>query len=207
MILGYVVFGFVVFAIAGAVVAFRLQGKRLRNTALVIGAPVLVLYVVLGAIALTRVAAEREPDAAFAPAGEFTVTMERVDTSDPYLFVRMQVDSKTRTWTQTGPAPEHKVCSAKIKAENLIEVRNALDGLLAISGERLADCRNADLPVVKRLHWNLVDRRSGEGGSVMPEEDTLEVDATCLTKHVEIAQVFLLVETISLQAGGNVRCK
>lgn len=206
MVLGYVVLGALGFAIAGATVAFRLQGKRLRSAALSVGVPVLIFYLILTVIALTKAAAELEPDTAFAAAGEFSVTMERVDTSDPYLFVRMDVDSRARTWTQTGPAPEHKVCSAKIKAKHLIEVRDALDNLLLSSVEKLADCSSSDLPVVKRLHWDIIDGRRRAGDSALPEKGFLTINARCQHKHFEIARTLSLIEKISLQAGGKVRC-
>lgn len=208
MVLGYVALGFVGFAITGAVIGLRLHGQKLRNTALVIGVPVLTFYLILTVMAFIKAAAEREPDSAFAPAGEFTVTMERLDTSDPYLFVRMHVDSKSRTWTQTGPAPEHKVCSAKINSKNLIEIREALDQLLVISADKLADCDTENLRPVKQLRWNLMDGRSEPPDrSVLPKQGSLNVNTTCQHKHFEIARVFLLVEKISLQPGGTVSCE
>jgi hypothetical protein len=207
MVLMYLILGFVVCAIAGAVVAFRLHGRALRKAALITGCSVLLFYLVLAVIALTNGAAGREPDAAFAPAGNFAVTMERVDTSDPYLFVKMHVDSKTRTWAQTGPAPEHKICSAKIMAKNLVEIRGALDTLLALGAEKLADCKSADQPVVKRLHWDLIDGQMPQGGSVLPQMGTLEVNSNCLRRHFDIARTFSLVEKITQQPGGKVTCK
>lgn len=207
VVLMYGVLGFVGFVIAGAVAAFRLNGKTLRKTALIIGVPVLLFYLVLAVIALTKAAAEREPDAAFAPAGEFTVTMERVDRSDPYLFIRMQVASKTRKWEQTGPAPEHKICSARIKAKHLIEIRGALDALLVSGAEKLADCRRTEQTVVKRLHWDLLDGRMPQGGPVLPDEGTLDVNSECLHRHAEIARVFSLIEKISLRSDAKVSCK
>ncbi len=206
IVLMYAVAGFAVFAVAGAVAAFRLGGQNLRNAALIIGIPVLLFYLVLTAIGFMKSAAEREPDAAFAPAGKFTVTMERVDLSDPYLFLKMEVDSESRTWTQTGPAPEHKVCSAEIRSKELIEIRNALDALLGLSAEELADCKSAEEPVIKRLHWNLIDKRLPAGGSALPEKGALDANATCLHRH-EIARAFSLVEKISLRTSGKVTCK
>ena len=206
MVLGYVALGLFGFAIAGAVIAFRLQGKILRNTALIVGVPVLLFYSILTAMALAKAAAEMEPDSAFVPAGVFTVTMERLDTSDPYLFVRMHVDSRTRTWAQTGPAPEHRICTAKIQSKNLIDIREALETLLLIGNEKLADCNSADTPAEKRLRWKLVDGRREADGSALSEQGTLNVNTACQRKHFEIARVFSLVEKISLQTGGKVSC-
>lgn len=206
MVLGYAVLGFVGFAIAGAILAFRLHGRTLRNTALIIGSPVLLLYLVLTASALIKAAAEREPDAAFASAGNFSIAMERLDRSDPYLFIRMQVSSETRKWEQTGPAPVHKVCSARIKAKDLIEIRRALDTLLALDAEKLADCRGAAEPAVKRLHWDLIDEGMPQGGSALAKKGTLDVSSTCLQRHFEIARTFSLVERISLQSDSKVSC-
>ncbi len=207
MVLMYAVVGFASFAVAGAIVSFWLYGKTLRNTALIIGCPVLLFYLVLAVFALTKAAADREPDVAFAPAGKFTVTMERVDRSDPYLFTRMHVGSETRKWEQTGPAPEHKVCSARIKAKNLIEIRRALDTLLALGAEKLADCKQAERPVVKRLHWNLIDGRLPQNGSVLPEKGTLDVTSHCLGRQIEISRAFSLIEQVSLTSDAKVTCK
>jgi len=206
MVLMYGIIGFVGFGIAGAIITFRMQAKRLRNSALIIGILVLLLYLILAAIAFKKAVSEREPDSAFVPAGEFIITMERVDRSDPYLFVKMHVDSNTRTWAQTGPAPEHKICSARLKANNLVEIRKALDKLLALSHEKLADCDSADQPVVKRLHWNLIDAQSSQANLSLPHKGTLDVNSNCLRQHSEIARTFSLVETISQYQGGKVTC-
>lgn len=206
MVLGYAVSGFVGFAFVAALLAFRLQGKVLRNTSLIVGGPVLFLYFILTVLALSRAAAEREPDSAFAAAGKFTVTLERVDTSDPYLFVKMEVDSRDRTWRQTGPAPENRVCSATIKAKHLIELREALDALLALSPEKQANCNPEGKPIVKRLGWNVMDDNLPAGHSGLDNKGLIEATEICLQRDFEVARTFLLVEKISLQEGGKVRC-
>lgn len=207
MVLGYALMGLVGFAIAGAVIAFRQQGNQLRSTALIVGVPVLLFYLGLAVNALMNAAADREPDEAFEPAGRFTITMERVDTSDPYLFVRMHVDSNARTWEQTGPAPDNQVCYATSKAKNLIEIRDALESLLTVSDIKLADCNQADQPEIKRLQWDLIDGRTKQGSATLPIKGTLGVNESCLRQHFEITRVFSLVEKISQQDGGKVRCK
>ena len=207
IVLGYAVMGFVGCAVAGTFISFRLQPRTLRNASLIIGAPVVILYLVLTVNALTKAAAEREPDEAFAPAGEFTVTMERVDRSDPYLFIQMHVDSNSRKWEQTGPAPENKVCSAKIKSKDLIEIRAALDALLALGKEKLADCTGAGEPLIKRLRWHLIDGQMPQGGSSLPQKGSLDVNATCLRQYFEIGRTFSLVEKISLQSNNKVTCE
>ncbi len=206
MVLGYAVSGFVGFAVVAAFLAFRLQGAVLRKTSLIIGWPVLFFYLILAVLALSRAAAEREPDSAFAAAGKFTVTLERVDTSDPYLFVKMEVDSRDRTWQQTGPAPENKVCSATINAKNLIGIRKALDALLTLSPEKRANCNPADQPIVKRLHWTLMDGNLPAGNPDSDNSGFIEVTEMCLQRDSEVTRTFLLVEKISLQRGGKVRC-
>jgi len=206
-VLMYGVLGFVGFAIAGAIMAFWLREKTLRNSALIIACPVLLFYLALIIMALIKAAGEREPDAAFAPAGKFTVTMERVDISDPYLFSKMHVDSTTRKWQQTGPAPKHKICSARIKAKNLIEIRHALDRMLALNPEKLSDCKQGDQPVIKRLHWNLIDGQLPQGGSGLGKKGSLDVNSACLARHLEIAGAFSRVEKISLQSGEKVTCQ
>ncbi len=207
MVLMYGILGFAGFAIAGAVAAFRLQQKNLARAALIIGCPVLLFYLALTVIALMKAAAEREPDTAFEPAGTFSVTMERINSSDPYLFVKMHVDSKARTWEQTGPAPENKVCSAGIKANNLIDVRRALDALRALNTQDLADCTRADHGATKRLHWDVAEGQIPTGSAGLPARGKLDVNPACLRQHPEIARTLSLVERIPHHDGGKVSCK
>lgn len=207
IVLGYVVVVAIGFSVLGAIVAFRLKGRILRRSTLIFGVPVLVLYLILTLRTFAKVAAEREPDSAFVPAGVFTATMERIDTSDPYLFVRMHVNSQDRTWTQTGPAPEYKLCSAKTKARNLIYIRHALDKLLILSSVKLVDCSNENLKIVKRLYWELMDQPRKKNGKIQSKKGVLSINAACQRKHIEVGKVISLIENISMREGGKVSCK
>lgn len=195
MALGYGLLGAVASVIAGFVAVIKLQGVALRNFALLSAFGVALIYGALTYRWLLNAEATREPDSAFTAAGHFTVTMERLDTSDPVLFVKMTVNSYKRVWTQTGPGQEYKVCTAKMKAKTLVDIRMALDTLVAMSVEDPAACRGTQDLAIKRLRWDL-DGKKG----------MLDVSTECVQKHFIVARVLVLVEGASLSAGGKIKC-
>ena len=207
MVLGYAALGIAVCAIVGLVVASQLEGRALRNVTLAIGIPVLVGSLLLAAGAFLKQAAEREPDSAFAAAGDFTVVFERLDTSDPYLFVSMEINSRDRTWTQTGPAPDHKTYYAAMKAEHLIEIREALDKVAAMRPEDLADCESGKGPATKRLRWNLIDAQIPGDGPGLVKQGAVSINAACLQEYFVISRAVGLVEKASQKPGGRVKEK
>lgn len=204
MALGYAVLGLVVFALIGVVVASVLKANALRNTALIIGVPVILGYLVFTTIFVIKLIGDREPNEAFAAAGQFTVVMERLNTRDPYLFVKMEINSIDRTWVKTGPKPDSRVFYASMRSATLIDIRTALDALAAMSTEDLARCRKAEGPVIKRLNWNLIDAKASPS---FVKIDTLAINMTCLSDHPAVARALLLVERASEKRGGKVKVR
>ena len=205
MVLFHVVLGALVFAVIGVIIALKLKDQALRKTSRFIGVPVLILTLVLSAIAISKTLANREPDSAFAPAGQFTATMERLDTSDPYLFVKMEIDSKKRTWTQTGPPPDNEVFYAKMQAATLVEIRQALDKVAAMDADILADCHSDQGRADRRLRWQLMDADIPLDGPGMVSSGAVNINAACLKNHFILSRALQLVEKASMAPGGKVK--
>lgn len=204
MVLGYLVLGLVVFTLIGVAAAFMLKGNALRNAALIIGAPVLLAYLIFTTIFVMQKMSDREPDAAFAAAGDFYVTMERLDTSDPYLFVKMEISSADRIWTKTGPGPEPQIFYAAMTSQTLIDIRQALNVVAEMSPEEFANCRDSQAPAIKSLTWTINDAPAGQSLVIA---DTLEISETCLQQHPGVGRALSLVERASDQRGGKVKRK
>lgn len=194
--LGYGLLGAFAFVVVGFIAAFRLKQTALPNAALFSALAVALVYGALTYQAMSKAAASREPDSAFAAVGNFTVTMERLDLSDPGLFVKMQVNSQSRKWTLTGPPPKHMVCSAKMRAKSLVGLRGALDALVTMDDDVLADCRTAKGPANKRLYWDV------EG-----EKNMLNISAACEQNYYPIARILALIESASSTSASKVNCK
>lgn len=119
----------------------KLKGKALPVTTLILAFVALSYYGAAIFKARENFQAEAGSDAAYSQAGDFSATMERLDLSDPYLFVKMEVDSGTRKWVQTGPGPEYEVFTASLRAKTLLEIRTALENVAAMSIEDIAGCQ------------------------------------------------------------------
>lgn len=204
MVLGYLVLGLVVFTLIGVAAAFMLKGNALRKTALIIGVPVLLAYLIFTTIFVMQKMSDREPDEAFAAAGDFSITMERLDTSDPYLFVKMAINSDDRTWTKTGPGPESQIFYAKMTAQTLTDIRQALNALAQMSPEEFANCRDGQSSAIKSLTWNISDAPAGQS---LVTADTLEITETCLQQHPAVGRALSLVERVSDKRGGKIKRK
>ncbi len=196
MVLWYALGGAAVFAIAGGIAAFRLANPALRKGALIAAAFALAACLALTAFIVMKNRANREPDSAFAAAGQFVAVMERLDTSDPYLFVKMKIDAQTRTWTQTGPAPDHAVLQASMRSKTLIEIRQALNAVAALRDADFAQCRAAGGPPVRKLTWVFSDSPSGSG--------VLELNKACIHALFPVARALSLIETVTHRTGGKV---
>jgi len=199
MVLGYGVLGAAVFGIIGVVAAKYLSARALPLIALLV-------FVAVAAITAWLVITNRpdkEPDSAFAPAGIFTATMQRLDLSDPYLFVQMHIDSRARTFTQTGPAPDHVVYYAAMKARSLVDIRAALNDVVAMTDAEIADCKVAQGPAIKRLSWEIIDVQATTGTA----KGMIDASAACLAAHAPIARALFLIEKASSDPAGKVRKK
>ena len=206
MVLGYGVIGAVVAMIVVTVLAIVLKGRRLRMVALWFAVPVLGVLLGLSARLVLGWLDDREPDEAFAPAGIFTVGMERLDRSDPYLFVKMHIDSRERVWVQTGPDPGNRRCTASMRAQHLIDIRTVLAAFLAQDEQALHVCRSGQGVAIKRLSWAVLDPGSRPTGAVLLLSGSLDANAQCLKENPHVARLLGAVEQASLRTDTAVDC-
>lgn len=199
MVLGYAVLGVIVFAGIGLVAAKQLSSDTLPRAAMVVFALVAALTAWL--VISNRPAGE--PDSAFAPAGIFSAAMDRLDLSDPYLFTKVEIDSRARTFVQTGPAPDHVIYYADMKARNLVDIRNALNNVIAMTEAEFADCKAAQGPAIKRLSWDIEDPQNTI--TVGKTTGIVDASAACLAAHSHIARALFLIEKASSDPAGKVR--
>ena len=192
--LGYGLVGALLLLVISIILAFKLTGSSLRNITVVCIVLVAAIYGTLGYNASIKSAATHEPDSAFIPAGRFTVVMERLDISDPYLFIKMEVNSSTRQWRMTGPAPNNQICSAQFTAKKLIDLRSAMDKLAGTNMESLVNCLGSDR-AIKRLSWSI----EGVGGS-------LNISSNCAQSDNVVGRALALVEGASHSSASPVKC-
>ena len=207
MVLWYGILGALVLLVIGIILGLKLQGTLLLLAALIFTVLAAILYGMATFKSMAMTKAELGSDSAYEAAGQFTVTMERLDTSDPYLFVKMEINSRKRTWTQTGPAPDHEVFYAHIKAKTLVEIRVALNKVAAINTEELADCHSDQGPANKRLRWDLMDAQIPQNGQGLVKKGVVNINAACLREHFEIVRALSLVEKASQGPVGTVKRK
>jgi hypothetical protein len=183
-----------VFLLVAFVLAFKLPTIKLRKYALACTLLASIIYGSLIYQAVSKSAATREPDTAFLLAGNFTASMERLDIRDPYLFVKMEVDSINRKWKMTGPAPKHQICSAQLAAKRLIDIRAALDNLAAMNKENLVHCQTTDA-AIKRLNWTIEGVRN-----------SLDISTECVQNNYVVGHALALIENVSHSATTAVKC-
>ena len=192
--LGYGLFGALALLLIAVVLAFKLSSVTLRNYALVCTLLATVIYGTLIYRATAKSTANREPDSAFIHAGNFTAVMQRLDTSDPYLFVKMEVNSTTRSWRMTGPAPQHRTCSSQMNAQKLIDIRTSLDKLGAASAGNLDHCQR-DERAIKRLRWSI------DGVS-----NSLDISTNCVQANDVVGRALAMIEGASNTSSSPVKC-
>jgi len=206
MALGYGVVGAIILLGIGIFLVMKLKAKTLRNVSITSTA---LMVLIFGTITLRKVIekwSEREPDSAFEAAGKFTATMERLDKSDPYLFVKMQIDTQSRSWQQTGPSPQNQICTGQMNSSSLINIRMALNGLSQMSAEDFTACKNATGPAIKRISWELMDMQKPQAVKGLSPIGVLDVSNACLQNNAVVARALNFLERASLTSSSNVEC-
>lgn len=154
IMLGAMIGGAVGF-LGGAFLAWKLPPTSLRIWMFVLGAPALVLFA-LGLRALWLADQQtRDPEEAYSGLPVFVAVLERDPTHDPYLAPRVEVNAKTRTWTNA--LPDGRACSGRLRAE--VQRRVAA----ALPSEPVPEVCGGDAPVgsYDRISWR-VDGASAE---------------------------------------------
>lgn len=205
MVLWYGVLGAIILLVLSFIFGRKLQGKALPITALSLTLLATVYYGLALINANDDFTRRAGTDADYAVAGEFTASMARLDLSDPYLFVEMQIDSETRKWKKTGPAPDQEVFTATLKATLLVEIREAINQVAAIPAEQLAACANDKGGATKRLRWQLLDQQHASDGQPLMRTGDVVNNQACLAKFPQIGRALLLIERASFSPLGDLK--
>lgn len=145
-------------AVLGLVVALRLGPHALRWVAVAaLGA--LLLGLALSAYRYQQVQqANRDPDSAYAGIAPFEASLDQLVIEDPYLRVKMEIDTAERRLTSTGPGPDHRVCTGIVRAQRLRDLAEALAALDAPEGRAARRaCEDAAGEPHRRLLWQFDD--------------------------------------------------
>ncbi len=209
MALGYGVMAALILLLVGVFTGHYLKAIRLRQLALCVAGITAVVLGIFAMQTMTRLAENTDSDSAYEAAGSFNVVMQRLDDSDPYLFTKMEVDTASRHWTMTGPAPEYQICTGLIRANTLMDIRQALDQLARMDSARFAECHNSPDSAIKRLSWHLNDDAGQRQAQNTPYLDRGELDITsnCASAVDEVRRVLLGVESVSLTTSSRVKCQ
>lgn len=209
MVLGYGAVGAIVLLVISIITGAKLKRagktKWLVFSAIILSMIAAAYYGWVSYRANAQYLAEAGSDADYAMAGEFTVRMERLDLSDPYLFVTMEIDSRSRKWRRVGPAPESAVFTGTLKASQLVEIRALLDEVAAIPARVLADCNSNKGPASKRLRWHLKDAKIPPEGPGKVTHGAVNTNRACLSEYPQINRALLTVEQAPLSALGDTK--
>jgi hypothetical protein len=204
MVLWYGALGAIILLIISIILMQKLQEKLLSVTAIVFSLLVMSIYGTLAFKKQAKFLEERGSNDVYLAAGRFTVSMERLDLRDPFLFIKMEIDSRTRKWIQIGPPPRNENFTATLRAKQLLELRKALNDLALLPAKVLSDCNSNQGAAAKRLSWHLLDTENSLDGEGFIEKGAVDINNTCLREHFVISRALQLVEKASQSPMGDI---
>ncbi len=207
MVLWYGVLGAIILLVISIILGLKLKGKALPVTALIFALMALAYFGMAVFKAKEKFTAEAGSASEYNAILDFTATMYRLDLSDPYLFVKMEVDSRKRKWVKTGPPPENQIFTSTIRAKTLVEIRAALEKMALLGQQAFADCRNTPGPFTKGLSWHLELEKNVKYENGIISDNKINLSETCLREHPVIQRALILVEQASRSPMGDVKRK
>lgn len=148
--------------------------------------------------------ARRDPEEAYQGVSAFTVRVEQIVVTDPYLRVRMDVDSNARGWVSTGPAPEHQVCKGTVRADQLQRISKTLVALARVEASALAAGTSDQEKATTQLIWSFVQNPGVEGSFAMDGNITFSSQQETASK--ELAAAVHALSMASASPTSRVRC-
>ncbi|MCR9088676.1 MAG: hypothetical protein NXH97_18245 [Rhodobacteraceae bacterium] len=189
---------------ASLVLMFRLPLNAL-TIATVIALPVALTLLVVVVVRMQAMEdAQRDPEGAYSGIASFTASVEQIVVTDPYLRVRMDVDSNSRQWVSTGPAPDHQVCEGTVRAKQLQRISQALVTLAQMEPGALAAATADDGNAAKRLSWSFVQNPGVEGSFAIEGDTTFSPDQQQASK--ELAAVVHAMSMAAASQTSRIRC-
>jgi len=207
MVLWYGLLGAIILLVISIVLGLKLKGKTLFVTALVFALLAAGIFGAAAYMSWKRLQADLGQASEYDAILDFTASMDRLDMSDPYLFVKMEIDSRKRKWIQTGPAPKNDVFEASIRAKKLAEIREGLEDLARLSQDEFDACRNTPGPFTKQLSWHLEMERNVQFHEPMVAVSKINLSETCLHEHPVIQRALWLVESVSRSPAADLKRK
>lgn len=205
IVLWYGVLGAIILLVISIILIRKLQGRSLSLTAIIFALIVISVYGIFTYKQQAEFQNELGSQDDYEAAGKFTVTMERLDLSDPFLFVKMEIDSRSRKWIQTGPAPKNEVFSASLPAKQLLTLREALNIMARLPADVLNNCNSDQGVATKRLTWHLLDTEEYLAGTGLIIKGSVNINAACLGEHFAIFKALQLVEKASQSPLGDLK--
>lgn len=205
MVLWYGVLGAIILLVISVILGRKLQGKSLPISAVTFALLAMAVYGTVAFNKRTTFLQEAGSNSAYTAAGKYTASMERLDLSDPFLFVKMEIDSHSRKWLQTGPAPKNETFTATLRAYQLLEIREALNNVALMPAEVLGNCNSDQGTATKRLSWHLIDAEISHDGPSLIKKGSVNTNEACLQEHSNISRALLLVERASRSPKATLR--
>lgn len=197
-------FAAILAAILSAIAAFRLSLRSL-TIASVVSAVLALLAFVLFSIRMDQIQeARKDPESEYANVAAFSASVEQLVVSDPYLRIKIEVDSRTREWTSTGPAPDNQICKGTARAAKLLAVSDALKALVAMDQSELTQPFQTSGPAERRLSWTF---DPADGLEAAPSlSGTIDFSDAQLRAAPEVARAVAAMGLISASPTSPVKC-
>lgn len=203
-----VLMGGILAAIAVGVICLMLMFRLSLNAlaiATFIALPVALLLLVTMVVRFQSMQeARRDPEEAYKGVATFTASVEQIVVTDPYLRVRMDVDSNARQWVSTGPAPAHQLCEGTVRAEQLKQISQTLTTLAQMDAGALAAATVDDGNTKKRLTWSFAPNPDVEGPFASEGDVTFSPDQQQASK--ELAAIVHAMSMAAVSQTGGVKC-
>ncbi|MEM8575738.1 MAG: hypothetical protein AAGF48_14060 [Pseudomonadota bacterium] len=199
----------IVAAIFGGAICMMLVLRLSLNALVIATAAALPVALTLLVVMVLRIQsveeAQRDPEKAYEGVATFTASVEQIVVTDPYLRVRMDVDSNARQWVSTGPAPDHQVCKGTVRANQLQRISQTLVTLAQMEASALAASTADDGNATKRLTWSFVQSPGVEGFFIFEADVTFSPEQQQASK--ELAAVVHAMSTATVSPTSRVICR
>jgi hypothetical protein len=205
MVLWYGVLGAIALLVISIILGGKFQGNLLSTAAIIFALLAVAIYGIVVFKEQAKFLDEAGSDKVYDAAGKYTASMERLDTSDPYLFVKMEIDSRTRKWIQTGPAPKNEIFTATLRAKQLVEIREALNDVAHMPAEVLNNCNSNQGMATKRLRWHLIEVENYQDGLDLIQKGMVNINDACLREYFAISRALQLLEKASQSPMGDIK--
>ncbi len=200
--LGYILGGAVIGFGISLILSFKLNGKSLRRLSIVsfLIAAVISVFVYLNFAKAQQ--ARLDPESEYENIAAYSVSLEQIVIKDPYLRVKMEVDSPKRQWISTGPAPDHQKCQGTIRAKQMAQIAKALETLAENGETEIETCRAGNSKTEQLLKWKLHLKDKPEAFS-----GELKISAACLKTSPAVNKVVFAVGRATFSPTSEVTCE